>query len=277
VAERSFNKGESVLCTDATLPAATSVAHSGMTSIICTVLRSPRRRLGVLHVSRGAMQTPFTESDFHLADAVASIIAVGIESALAVDRQKNALLDEAVAMAHQAIAARDPAAAAFGSRTAAIADVVAQELGLAPADRRTLRRAALLHEVGELAQDIRCAKPCADAAQRHLQAEAGIAILEKMTELAPLIPVLRNCREFWNGTGFPKGLRGEAIPFLARLLGAAAALAEMTMGADQRCPQAIQKALQTIAAQSGSRFDPVAVTTMARIQAKFNEPPVAAG
>ena len=44
------------------------LGRCGMSSIICAVLRSPRRRLGVLHLDRGPLQEPFTTDEFYLAD-----------------------------------------------------------------------------------------------------------------------------------------------------------------------------------------------------------------
>src|SRR5262249_36310396 len=93
LAERSFRCGESLLCRDVRLDAdlsrAGSVRRGSMASIICAVLRSPRRRLGVLHIDRGPFQEPFSRNDFYLADAIAASVAVGIESAQLAEKQRD--------------------------------------------------------------------------------------------------------------------------------------------------------------------------------------------
>src|SRR5207302_58869 len=74
LAQRCFSKGESLLCIDNTadVSAAGSVIRNDMASIICALIRSPRRRLGVLHLDRGLAQEPFSQADFKLADAIAA-------------------------------------------------------------------------------------------------------------------------------------------------------------------------------------------------------------
>src|SRR5205085_2240635 len=89
LAERCFNQGESILCrdvnTDPELQDARSVQQGTMASIICALFRSPRKRLGVLHLDRGPFQPPFTEEDFYLADAIAASISVAIETAMLIE------------------------------------------------------------------------------------------------------------------------------------------------------------------------------------------------
>src|SRR5712691_212391 len=84
LAERCYLNGESVLCADVRTEAdifnAQSVAHGAMTSIVCALLRTPRQRLGVLHLDRGPLQAAFGRDEFLLADALAATVSVGIES-----------------------------------------------------------------------------------------------------------------------------------------------------------------------------------------------------
>src|SRR5262249_35451479 len=93
LAERCFAQGESLLCEDVSgdtaLTASTSVLRGRMASIICALLRSPGKKLGVLHLDRGPFQAPFGEADFFLADALAAQVAVGIESAQLVQQQQD--------------------------------------------------------------------------------------------------------------------------------------------------------------------------------------------
>src|SRR5439155_25520114 len=60
MAQRSFRRGESILCgsveEDAELAAAHSIADGAMASVLCVLLRTPRKKLGVLHLDRGPLQ-----------------------------------------------------------------------------------------------------------------------------------------------------------------------------------------------------------------------------
>lgn len=77
LAQRCIESGESVLCGSVE----NDVREGEMASVICVLLRTPQRILGVLHLDRAGWQQPFREDDLHLADALAAILAAGIEVA----------------------------------------------------------------------------------------------------------------------------------------------------------------------------------------------------
>lgn len=78
IAQRCFSQEESLLCGDAQ---AADDQRGNIASLICAVLRSPRRRLGVLQLDRGPAEEPFTLEDLSLADALAGSVSTGIEGA----------------------------------------------------------------------------------------------------------------------------------------------------------------------------------------------------
>ena len=108
---------------------ARSIAEGAMASVLCVLLRTPRKRLGVLHLDRGPLQKPFTKDDLHLADALAANVSAGIESAQLLRKQRElfrntiTMLAQAVECAtntpaatrarHQLFAAAGPAAGHF--------------------------------------------------------------------------------------------------------------------------------------------------------------------
>ena len=69
-----------------------SIADGAMASVLCVLLRTPRRRLGVLHLDRSSWQKPFTEDDLHLADALAAHVSAGIECAQLLRKQRDLFL-----------------------------------------------------------------------------------------------------------------------------------------------------------------------------------------
>src|SRR5204862_5725546 len=85
LANRAYSKGESILChrveEDNELALARSIAEGAMASVLCVLLRTPRKKLGVLHLDRSPWQKPFTTEELHLADALAANVSAGIESA----------------------------------------------------------------------------------------------------------------------------------------------------------------------------------------------------
>src|SRR5205823_3003833 len=101
---------ESILChrveEDPELAVAQSIAEGAMSSVLCVLLRTPRKRLGVLHLDRGPWQKPFTMDDLHLADAMAANVSAGIESAQLLRKQRD-LFKNTITILAQAVELRD--------------------------------------------------------------------------------------------------------------------------------------------------------------------------
>src|SRR5207253_6836510 len=110
LAMRCFSRGESVLCCsvsdDPELAAAQSIADGAMASVLCVLLRTPRKRLGVVHLDRSYWQKPFNADDLHLADAMAANVSAGIESAQLLRKQRDLFLNRITILA-QAVELRD--------------------------------------------------------------------------------------------------------------------------------------------------------------------------
>jgi pSer/pThr/pTyr-binding forkhead associated (FHA) protein len=91
--EQCVRRGKSILCPrvkdDPELSRDESMADGTMASVLCVLLRTPRQRLGALHLDRAVGQVPFTEENLHLAAAVAAVIAASIESAQLRQRQNS--------------------------------------------------------------------------------------------------------------------------------------------------------------------------------------------
>ena len=83
-----------------------SISEGVMESIICVVLRTPRKQLGILHLDRGPWQPNFTKDDLKLADALAAHVSSGIECAMLIDKQRTLFLNTITILA-QAVELRD--------------------------------------------------------------------------------------------------------------------------------------------------------------------------
>lgn len=258
--QRCFSQGESLLCRDprADAPPGHSRECGDMASIICVLLRTPRRRLGVLHLDRGPLQQPFSEDDFKLADAVATTVAVGIESAVGIEKQRAQSLREVVELLQQATALRDPPLARHAHRVAALARVLAEPLALSPVEREQLELGARLHDIGRLGmngeQVTADATPCPQAGSSH--AVRGVAIAEKFSGFAPVLPIIRSHHEWWDGTGQPDRLQGEQIPRPARIVALADRLDHLLTGDADQPPVSLDDALTQLEADAGRRLDP---------------------
>jgi diguanylate cyclase (GGDEF)-like protein len=92
----------------------------------------------------------------------------------------------------------------------------------------------------------------------------GAEIVERARFPYPVAPLVRAHHEKWDGTGYPDGLRGEEIPLGARILSVAAALDALASDRRYRKAVSLERAVQTIASESGTSFDPRVVQLLER-------------
>jgi HD-GYP domain-containing protein (c-di-GMP phosphodiesterase class II) len=99
--------------------------------------------------------------------------------------------------------------------------------------------------------------------KRH--AEYGADILSKATSLRKYIPMVRYHHEWYDGTGYPDGLRGDSIPLSAAIIAIADVFDSMTSDRPYREALTEEKALQTIQSLSGKQFHPDLTETFIKL------------
>ena len=107
-----------------------------------------------------------------------------------------------------------------------IAMRLAEALDLPVAEREALRLASQLHDIGmvvipDAVLNKKTALTPAEWQQIRQHPAVAAQLLEQVPALRPLAPIVRHHHERWDGGGYPDGLKGEAIPYLARVLAVA--------------------------------------------------------
>lgn len=149
-------------------------------------------------------------------------------------------------------------------RVAAIADHLAKFFHLARHDRGSLRAAALLHDLGEVAMErdyIQRAGPLTDEDRVDLsrhpiigEREASRVGADRAAQL-----LVRWHHEWWNGRGYPDAMRGDDIPLAARILRLADSYAAFTDARPFRPALTAEDATREIVRHAGIEFDPTVV------------------
>ena len=144
---------------------------------------------------------------------------------------------------------------------------LAQVLGLSPEERETLRLASLLHDIGMVTvPDAVLAKTGALSPEEweliKPHAATGAELLQQVPALRHIASLVRHHHERMDGQGYPDGLKGNEIPYLARVLTVADAYAAMI--ADWPGHKAITKteAKAKLRAGAGTQFDPKIVQAL---------------
>ena len=160
-----------------------------------------------------------------------------------------------------ALEARDPYLRGHSARVTSIAEGLALTLGWKQSRLESLRLGGSLHDVGKIAVDERILRkpgPLDDAelAQIRRHPVTGARLVESFVDFEPALPYVLHHHERWDGEGYPHGLRGEAIPLEARVLGVADAFDAMTSLRPYRPALTVEQALAELERCAGTQFDP---------------------
>jgi diguanylate cyclase (GGDEF)-like protein/putative nucleotidyltransferase with HDIG domain len=173
----------------------------------------------------------------------------------------------AAASLARAVDARDTYTGRHSERVARLAASVATRMGLAADEVELTRLAGSLHDLGKLAipeEILRKPGPLTDpermVLERHPQ--IGFRMLESLG-IDPVSAWVLHHHERWDGTGYPDGLPGEAIPLGARIIFVADAFDAMTSERVYRDRLDASEALAELSRCAGTQFDPEVVAAFA--------------
>ena len=192
-------------------------------------------------------------------------------SALSIDSERDRLAREAYLQLSAAADEFERYVHPHAARISAIADRIAETLHMAPQDRRSLRNAARMHDLGEVAMErdyIQRAGPLTaeeriDLARHPVigEQEAARASADRAIQL-----LVRWHHEWWNGSGYPDALGQTEIPLGARILRVADSYAAMTDNRPYRNAMTEDQAREQIIEGAGIEFDPDVVTVLLSLQ-----------
>jgi diguanylate cyclase (GGDEF)-like protein/putative nucleotidyltransferase with HDIG domain len=147
---------------------------------------------------------------------------------------------------------------------------------------RAIEAAALLHDMGKLAvPEYILNKPGpltpAEFDKMKLHASVGADILSSINFPYPVVPIVRHHHESWNGTGYPDGLSGTAIPMGARILSVVDCFDALTSDRPYRPRLSDNDALSILIERRGQMYDPLVVDTFIKLHAEGGFRTAAAG
>jgi len=166
-----------------------------------------------------------------------------------------------VAALANAIDAKDVLTERHSRRLGTYAAALGRQLDLPPAELHAVTYGALLHDVGKIGvPEAVLLKPGPlddgewELMRRHT--EIGERIAAPLVGSARFGPIIRHHHERWDGLGYPDGLRGEAIPIGARIVGVVDAYDAMTQARVYRAARPVEEALGELRRGREQQFDP---------------------
>lgn len=141
---------------------------------------------------------------------------------------------------------------------------VAAKIGLPPGEVSKIKTAALLHDIGQLAvPNIILAKipflSTREASLYKRHCVAGASMLENIPELDYVTDIIRCHHENWDGTGYPKRLKGQNIPIGARIIAVANYYDRNLNPCTQHYQKSHEEAIVELQDKAGQDFDPAIV------------------
>ncbi len=171
---------------------------------------------------------------------------------------------EALSVLTLTLRAKDPQLFEHCCRIQRITHFLTQALKLPQAEGVTIELAGLFHDIGKIGihNDV-LQKPSSLTSQEFQDvkehATRGAEILGRIEILNKVVPMVLHHHERWDGCGYPSGLRGEAIPFGARIVAIADAFEVMTSHRPYLITRTPSQALEELRRCAGTQFDPVLV------------------
>lgn len=172
-----------------------------------------------------------------------------------------------------AIEAKDHTTGDHLQRVRVYAMELGKDLGLSASEMQALQAASVLHDIGKLAvPEHIISKPGKltpeEFEKMKIHPIVGAEILEQVRFPYPVAPIVRCHHEKWDGSGYPDGISGEAIPIGARILSAVDCLDALASDRQYRRALPLDEAMAVVVKDAGKAFDPRVV---AALQARYVE------
>jgi putative two-component system response regulator len=212
-----------------------------------------------------------TKQELELLQALADSTAVALENVRVLQELDEARLEtlERLALAAEY---RDDATHEHTERVAGIAALLAERLGLPERMVSLIRQAAPLHDIGKLAvSDSILLKPGKltaeefDAVKGHAAAGAAILAGSSSDVLCLGEEIALTHHEWWDGSGYPAGLAGDAIPLSGRIVAVADVFDALTHARPYKAAWDLADAIAEISRLRGTQFDPAVVNAFEQL------------
>lgn len=253
-------------------------------AVLCVPCYFKRDLLGILILGEKLNGENFTREEMGFFVTLANDAAMAIANAQLIEnlqqkveeikelyvREHRIFIHTAIALA-AAIDARDPYTHGHTERVTNYCLAIARELEGVPEVanyrnfRETLQIAALLHDIGKigipdhiLSKNGKLSPEEFEEIKKH--SVIGATILSPIRELSDVAKEVRHHQECFDGSGYPDGLAGNNIPFIARVIAVADAFDAITTTRPYRKKRTFEEAVQELRSRSGTQFDPVIVS-----------------
>ncbi len=240
-------------------------------SFICCPIICDGESIGVLAVDNVQSKRPLVNSDLTLLMGIAPVIGVSIRNADLLNARRQQFHSILQVLA-KTIDARDPMTAGHSEKVTEYALGICEELGQPQAFCEMIRVAALLHDYGKIAvPDSILKKPGRltrdeyQIVKTHSQKTREILDQINFEGIYNCVPEIAGAHhEKLDGSGYPQGLKADAIPLGSKIIAAADFFEAITAKRHYRDPMPLNVAFKLLRDESGKHFDETIVEALIR-------------
>ena len=238
-----------------------------MQAVLLVPLVVEKRPWGLIEVYDSRTRV-FPGPERHLAELAAAQIG-GLLAAFEHEERAQRLYRETLASLSNALEAKDAVTSQHTEEVVRLAVAVAAELELELNEVQSVELGAVLHDIGKVRVPeaiLNKPGPLSDDEWEVMRThpEIGEQILRPIQSLQAILPIVRHHHERWDGTGYPDGLAGHAIPLGARIVAVCDAYRAMTEDRPYRAALPEGEARDELALGAGNQFDPECAEALIR-------------
>jgi len=245
-------------------------------AMLIVPLKVRKETIGVLAIGNPLSHPFYTGNDLNIAQSLANQAAIAVKNAYLYQDLQKSLLNIVAALVN-AIEAKDKYTRGHSQRVTEYSLRIAKVLGLSKEEMKIIKSCGLIHDIGKIGINDNILHKSSKLnpeeykiVKRH--SVMGEEIIRPVEFLKKGLPVIRHHHERYDGKGYPDGLKGKAIPLLARILAVADSFDAMTSHRPYRKPLSLEESIMKLKEGSGTQFDPEIVKVFLSILKKETMP-----
>ena len=244
------------------LPLEEGLLKEGFLSHIRIPLVAKNEIVGVLNLG-SKRPSAFTPEDLSTLEKLAYQIGVALENSRLITDLEGLFIGTVKSLS-SAIDAKSRWTAGHSERVTKFAIEIGKGIGFSEKELKDLEIASLLHDIGKLGTYEAILDKAGKLTDEELKIikqhpGKGAEILLAIKQMKDIIPGVKHHHEFFNGKGYPDGLKGEGIPLMARILCVADSVDAMGADRPYRKGRAMDEIIVELKRCSGMQFDPKVV------------------